>query len=363
MEAWLEDQARNLTRAIRTYDIEIYPVEADKADVGPRVVRFNVRLRPGETGQRLKSRAEDLQRVLKERTIPFVDNVPGTDYLGIDLARPDPTSLPLDGSALENLPRPMVGRLPFLAGKTPDGTTVVSDLAELPHLLVGGTTGSGKTVFLYSLMVSLMEQFGPDQLSMLVVDPKQTDFVYFEDCPKYLLGGEVVLEPEDAISWLRRLATEYVSERTQRLRQARARDIRDYNSRFPDDPMTPIVAVIDEYADLVQVLSKNERQDFEKSLIRLAQRARNVGIHLVVATQRPSASVLTTDLRTNLPGRVALKLPSHNDSSTILGRAGAENLLGKGDMLFVEPSGSHRLQSFWIGPDELQLFLQKRCGS
>ena len=141
------------------------------------------------------------------------------------------------------------------------------------------------------------------------------------------------------------------------MRQARCRDLLDYNERHPDAPMPPIVVVIDEYADLVQVLNRSGRQEFERRLIRLAQRARNVGIHLVIATQRPSADIVTTSLKTNLPARIAFRLPSHHDSMTILGQPGAENLLGKGDMLFLTEGGVERLQGFYIKPNELAAFL------
>ncbi|HUW09872.1 MAG TPA: FtsK/SpoIIIE domain-containing protein, partial [Anaerolineae bacterium] len=131
----------------------------------------------------------------------------------------------------------------------------------------------------------------------------------------------------------------------------------DYNARHPNAPMVPIVVAIDEYADLVQVLDRSGRQEFERRLVRLAQRARNVGIHLVIATQRPSADIVTTSLKTNLPARIAFRLPSHHDSMTILDQAGAENLLGKGDMLFLYSGQVERLQGFYVTPDELKGFL------
>jgi DNA segregation ATPase FtsK/SpoIIIE-like protein len=250
------------------------------------------------------------------------------------------------------LPAAPVGRLPFLVGRSPAGRTVTADLADLPHLLVAGSTGSGKTVFLYTLIASLLHQFGPKALLLLLIDPKQTDFVYFEDLP-HLLDERVVIDAKEAVAYLGRLTTEILVERTGQLRDARCRDILDYNDRHPDGPMVPIVVVIDEYADLVQVLDRTGRGEFERRLVRLAQRARNVGIHLIIATQRPSADIVTTSLKTNLPARIAFRLPSHHDSMTILGQSGAENLLGKGDMLFLHEGQSERLQGFYIGPDGL----------
>jgi len=355
---WREQQARNLARALRDYGLQVYPIEPDKADVGPGVVRFKLRLRPGEKLNRLQAIAADLQRELALMSPPLIDNVRGTNFVGIDLPHPEPETLLLL-PALAELPTAPVGRLPFLVGKTPAGRVVTADLADLPHLLVAGSTGSGKTIFLYSLLLSLIHGRGPHMLSLLLIDPKQTDFVYFEDLP-HLLGGQVVIEPEAAIGWLDQLTAETLDARSQQLRAARCRDIHDYNTQHPDAPLAPLVVVVDEYADLVQVLDKPRRQEFERRLVRLAQRARNVGIHLVIATQRPSADIVTTSLKTNLPARIAFRLPSHHDSMTILDQSGAENLLGKGDMLFALSQGNvERLQGFYVGSDALVEYLAR----
>ncbi|MBC7228427.1 MAG: DNA translocase FtsK [Thermoflexales bacterium] len=356
---WREQQARNLNRALRDYGIQVYPVRPEDADLGPRVVRFKVRLRPGEKLSRLQAIAADLQRELALLAPPLIDNVRGTNFVGIDLPRPEPEVLPLL-PALAELPPAPVGQLPFLVGKTPAGKTVIADLADLPHLLVAGSTGSGKTIFLYGLVVSLLHNHGPRTLSILVIDPKQTDFVYFEGLP-HLLGGQVIIEPRAAIAWLDHLATKTLSERSEQLRVAHCRDLHDYNARHPDAPLPPIVVVIDEYADLAQVLERPDREEFERRLVRLAQRARNVGIHLVIATQRPSADIVTSNLKANLPARIAFRLPSHHDSMTILDQPGAENLLGKGDMLFRSSEGIERLQGFYIKPTELTEFLSRHC--
>jgi hypothetical protein len=357
LNEWCEQRARNLTRALNSYSIQVYPIQANEADVGPGVVRFKARLRPGEKLNRLQAIAPDLQRDLALMAPPLIDNVRGTNFVGIDLPHPQPQTLLLLPE-LSNLPHPDVSRLPFLVGKTPDGRPVVADLADLPHLLVAGSTGSGKTIFLYSLLLSLVHHHSPNELLMLLVDPKQTDFVYFDDLP-YLLGGKVVIDPNDAINWLDHLATDMLDHRSQQLRNARCRDIHDYNARRPEAIIAPLVVVIDEYADLVQVLNKSDRQSFEQRLVRLAQRARNVGIHLVIATQRPSADIVTTSLKTNLPARVAFRLPSHHDSMIILDRPGAENLLGRGDMLFANQQQIERLQGFYVSSADLEQYLQR----
>jgi DNA segregation ATPase FtsK/SpoIIIE-like protein len=227
----------------------------------------------------------------------------------------------------------------------------------LPHLLVAGTTGSGKTVFLYSLLVSLLTGADPDALSLLLIDPKQTDFVYFEGLP-HLVGGRVVIEAEEAVMRLEQLMVEELPTRTEQLRQDRCRDLRAYNQQHPESPMRPLVVVIDEYAELLDTMSRTEKNDFESGMRRLAQRARNFGIHIVIATQRPSADIVTTSLKANLPARIAFRLPSHHDSMTVLDQSGAENLLGKGDMLFLNEGQIERLQGFYLAPDDLDAFVR-----
>jgi len=247
--------------------------------------------------------------------------------------------------------------IPFLVGITPDGKILSGDLKDLKHLLVSGSTGSGKTIFLYSFMVSLLYQFRHQELFFIIIDPKQTDFIFFEDIPQ-LLGKRVVIEPEEAIEELLNLTENELPVRTQQLRDARCRDIQEYNAKFPDIPLAPIVVIIDEYADLVQVLSKKEKDEFETQMVRLAQRARNVGIHLIIATQRPSSDIVTSKLKTNLPARIAFRLPSYHDSMTILDQTGAENLLGRGDMLFKREGTTERLQGFYVETDQLVNFLE-----
>lgn len=358
LSGWLTQKAKELTRALRDYSIEVRPIDLRQVDIGPSIVRFKVELYPGERGSRLQNIAGDLQRVLALTAVPLIDNVRGTKYIGIDLPHPQPTAVPLlpELVALQ-CKNASVGQLPFVLGKGPDGRVETIDLATLPHLLVAGSTGSGKTIFLYSLILSLIAQFNDKQLSLLLVDPKQTDFIYFEQLP-HLMGGQTLIEPELAIQYLVTLTMETLPERTRQLRTAGCRDIHDYNARHPHDPIEPVVVIIDEYADLVQVLARSERQNFEGQLIRLAQRARSVGIHLVIATQRPTGDIVTTNLKTNLPGRIAFRLPSHHDSMTILDQAGAENLLGRGDMLFLAGNEMKRLQALHIDTVSLQSYLR-----
>ncbi|WP_164689588.1 DNA translocase FtsK [Herpetosiphon llansteffanensis] len=355
---WMKTKGHDVVRALRHYSISINPLDVQEADIGPSIVRFKLRPRPGEKLSRIQAIAEDLQRELALSTVPLIDNIAGTNYIGLDIPRPQPETAELLAS-LDHLPPPEIGQMPLLAGKTPNGDVIMPNLTTMPHMLVAGSTGSGKTVFLYSIIVSLLHQFGPEHLQLLLIDPKQTDFVYFENIP-HLFEGKVVLEATEAIEKLKSLTTVHLEERTTLLRQARCRDIQGYNTQHSSEPMRPIVVIIDEYADLVQVLNKPARQEFEMQLVRLAQRARNVGIHLVIATQRPSADVLTTTLKTNLPTRVAFRLPSHHDSQIVIDRPGAENLLGKGDMLLLNDGQKTRLQGLYIRHDDLETWLTQQ---
>jgi len=357
VQGWIEEKAEKVQTTLGNYGVNVYPVNPQKADVGPSIVRFKVRMKPGERLNKIQKIAEDLQRELATDTVPLVDNVSGEPFVGIDLPRPESAIAQLD-EELHRV-REHKGELPFLVGVSPDGKTNMADLATLPHLLVAGSTGSGKTIFLYSVTLSLIRNRTPETLKTILVDPKQTDFIYFDGLP-HLLSDSVVIEPTEAIEWLRHLMNEELQKRTKLLRKARARNITDYNSDKTDSEALPyIVVVIDEYADLVHTLSGSDRDEFERQLVRLAQRARNVGIHLVIATQRPSADIVTTRLKTNLPARVAFRLPSHHDSSTILDRPGAEKLIGKGDMLALIEGDMQRLQGFYVSPERLQKLVQQ----
>ena len=200
--------------------------------------------------------------------------------------------------------------------------------------------------------MGLSARYSPDELVLILVDPKQTDFVYFDDLP-HLQGRGVIVDPEEAIGTLRSLLDTELEQRTQRLKEAKARDITSYNERHPESRIPSVVVVIDEFADLADVMDGSERDEFDSSLRRLAQRARNVGIHLILATQRPTTGIVNGTIKANLPCRVSFRLASHVDSQTILGKPGAEKLLGNGDMIFDWNGNSKRLQGFFVPEDEL----------
>jgi hypothetical protein len=346
----LNATAHRLTETLRQYRIRTYAVDPQDADVGPRLVRYKIRLEPGEQLKNIQRYGEDLQREMELPHVPLIENVPGTRYVGIDIARQSPVTVEF-ADVLEELPEAGIGSLPLLIGQTPDGQVVVRDLADLPHLLIGGTTGSGKTVFLHTVMASLLAHRSSSDLSLMIVDPKQTDFAFFDGL-RQLHGGRVLTDPEEAVECLRDLNATERERRTAAIR-GKAKNLREYNELHPDDAIQPIVVIVDEYADLVDIMGKSERQQFELEIKRLAQSARSVGIHLVVATQRPSADIVPSSLKAVLPARIAFRLPAGHDSITILDTPGAERLLGNGDMLCRFGDSITRLQGFHLHPSEL----------
>jgi len=360
-QAWLEQKAHELERALRQRGIQIFPLDPTQADVGPSIVRFKLRLRPTESLKKIQSVAEDLARDLALPSTPLIDNVLRTNFVGVDIPRERPTTIELR-PLLNRLGVPGPAELPIIVGITPDGTLMTEDLSEFPHLLVAGATGSGKSVFLRSLLLSLISQYQPGRLELLIIDPKRTDFTFFNNLP-YLRGGKVLIEHNEARDALLELVRNEMPRR-QNVIANRSMKVKVFNQRFPDEALPPIVALIDEYALLVSMMDKKEREAFEQDLMILAAAARSVGIHLVLATQRPSADIVTSTLKANLDARIAFRVASNTNSRVVLDVTGAENLLGHGDMLFRRPSGEIlRLQAPFMDEVSMQeylLVIQKR---
>jgi len=360
-ERRIRELAAALRRVLRDHAVSVLDVDPDLVQRGPSVLRFRVKLGPGARVQTLRARAEDIGRELACRSTPLIDNLPGEQYVSVDLERPVHQTVLLEG-ALQNLPQPEGLTLPVAVGVTPDGESVTLDLVQLPHLLVAGSTMSGKTVFLHAVILSLLSRLTPASLELVLIDPKATDFVFYNGLPS-LRGGRVITEATDAIHLLQALIAEDLTKRTRILQDARCPNVLDYNRSHPKSALRLIVVVIDEYADLVAVLNKADRQTFERDINRLAQRARSVGIHLVLATQRPTTDVVTGLLKANMPCRVSFRLPQQVDSRVILDQSGAENLFGQGDMLLFRNDRVTRLQGYFISPTSIQALLPSLPGA
>ncbi|PJI55802.1 hypothetical protein CTI14_01815 [Methylobacterium radiotolerans] len=350
----IESMARNIFRVLQDVGVKLAgEVNADDADVGPSIVRYKLRLKPDQELSRFQRRSRDIMRELEATREPIIDNLPGTNFVYIDLPRTHPRPVSLLSVINDTHDQTRVNSIDVPFGITPEGTVVRLDLTELPHMLIGGSTGSGKTMFLYSLIAYVAKNYSPEQLQLILVDPKETDFVFFDNLP-HLHGSHVITDAAEAVERLQGLLDDELNERTERLRSVAARDIRSYNSRPEVQPMRRIIVVIDEFADLMDVMpTKAQKEAFEGSLRRLAQRARNVGIHLILATQRPTTDIVNGTIKTNLPCRVGFRLAAAIDSQSILGQGGAEKLLGNGDMFVVRGGETTRLQGFYISETEL----------
>jgi hypothetical protein len=354
----IKSQAEQLRRVLIAYGIAIASIDIEKTQTGPRFIRYWVKLQPpaGRLSE-MQRYAVDIARELGSRTVPFIDNIPGERFVGVDLARDNPETIML-APVLDELPSEQPNQLFIALGQSPSGEDVKLDVARLPHMLVAGSTGSGKTVFLSSLVTSLVWRHTKDELEILLVDPKQTDFGVFEDLG-HLRHQRIFYEPEDAIDVLRELTTREKEQRTKLLRKARCPNILEYNRRNPPKRLPWIVVVIDEFADIILTLQRKERDLFERQISRLAATGRNVGIHLVIATQRPTTDVITGTIKANIPARVSFRLPSVIDSRTILDQPGAENLLGQGDMLVSFSGEVQRLQGYYASYDEILQILEE----
>jgi S-DNA-T family DNA segregation ATPase FtsK/SpoIIIE len=239
------------------------------------------------------------------------------------------------------------GPLSFAIGRDISGQPVISDLASMPHLLVAGQTGSGKSVMVNTILTSMLYRNSPADLKLILVDPKQVELTPYDNIPHLLTP--VITEPEKCISALKWTVAE-MERRYKALREAGKRNIAEYNSDKQDEGMPYIVVVIDELADLMMMAAR----DVESLIVRIAQKARAVGIHLILATQRPSVDVITGLIKANVPARIAFTTQSQIDSRTIIDQMGAEKLLGKGDMLLLTSSmpKPKRVQGAFIDGDE-----------
>ena len=300
---------------------------------GPIVTTFRVEMGEGERVSRIRNLEDDIALTLAAEKVRIFAPIPGTSFVGIEIPNKTRQNVHLG----DVLPTATGGPLEVAIGRDSSGAPVVADIAKMPHMLVAGTTGSGKSVMINSMIMSLLMRTSPKQVRLIMIDPKRVEFSCYNGLPH--LYVPVVTEPRQAASALQWA----VSEMEHRLRvfeHAGAREIKVYNQmcvsgklaemEHPPEPMPYLVVIIDELSDLMMVAGK----DVEASIVRIAQLARAAGIHLVIATQRPSANVVTGLIKSNIDNRVALKVSSGIDSRVILDEAGAERLLGNGDMLF-----------------------------
>ncbi len=330
----------------RTLDSFGIPVEMGEINVGPTVTRYTLKPAEGVKLSRITALNQDLALALAAHPIRIEAPIPGKSLVGIEVPNKSAAVVRL-GSLLLYPEFQKADPLSFALGRNVSGEPVFADIAKMPHLLVAGATGSGKSIMIHSLLLSLLYKNSPAMLRFIMIDPKRVELSIYNNLPHLL--APVIIENKKAIGALRWLIDE-MDRRYTLLLEAGARDIKSYNKG--KDKLPYFVVVIDELADLMTSYGK----EVEGSIIRLAQMSRATGIHLVVSTQRPSVEVITGLIKANITSRIALQVASNVDSRTILDTSGAEKLLGNGDALFTsaELSKPKRIQGGYVTEEEIK---------
>src|SRR5712691_5167038 len=322
---------------------------------GPRVTRYELQLAPGTKVNKVAALKDDLSYALATTEIRILAPIPGKQAVGVELPNLQPNLVTL-GDIFDDLPA-TASPLAVWLGKDISGTAVWTDLARMPHLLIAGTTGSGKSGCINALLTSILLRATPDECRMILIEPKRIELNHYESIPHLLTP--VVSSPKEASAVLANCVAE-MERRYERLASVRARNLNEANRAFRqrgESTMPYLLVVIDELADLMMIAP----QAVEDAVIRLAQKSRAVGIHLVLATQRPSVDVITGMIKANVPSRIAFAVSSMTDSRVILDTGGAESLLGQGDMLF-KPLGTSRLQRVqgaYVSEEEIALVVEQ----
>ncbi|PSL44541.1 DNA translocase FtsK [Salsuginibacillus halophilus] len=345
-EEELQAQQERLEATLQNFQVK---AEVKNITQGPSVTRYEVEPAPGVKVSKVKNLTDDLKLALAAKELRIEAPIPGKSTIGIEVPNPSPSPVFLR----DILSRPDFRRhespLTVGLGKDISGEPVISDLGKMPHGLIAGATGSGKSVCINTILLSLLYKADPNELKLLLIDPKMVELASFRDVPH--LAAPVVTDPKEATASLK-WAVQEMENRYEKLAEAGVRDIKKYNEKSGESERMPyMVIVIDELADLMMVAA----QDVEDAICRIAQKARACGIHLLVATQRPSVDVITGLIKANIPTRVAFAVSSQADSRTILDQSGAERLIGKGDMLFCENGTSEqkRIQGAFVSDEEI----------
>ena len=348
-EAFIDQKIADLLDKLAMFKIE---GDVVRTYTGPVVTTFEFKPAPNVKVSKILGLQDDLAMALKAQTIRIQAPIPGKDVVGIEVPNEDTQTIflkeMLDSEIFQNSKSPLT----MILGKDIVGKPFITDLKKLPHLLIAGTTGSGKSVGINSMILSLLYKNSPDNLRLVMIDPKMLEFSMYNDIPHLLTP--VITKAADAINALANMVSE-MERRYTLMSKTKTKNIENYNEKAQKegyDTMPYIVVVIDELADLMMTSGK----DVEYSIARLAQMARASGIHLIVATQRPSVDVVTGLIKANLPSRLSYKVGQKIDSKIILDSMGAESLLGRGDMLFTPPgmSGLVRIHAPWSTESEIE---------
>lgn len=341
----VRENARILQETLQSFNIDAKILNASQ---GPSITRYELEPAAGVKVSKIVHLADDIALKLAATDIRIEAPIPGKAAVGIEVPNKRLTGVNLRDVIDTDTFRKAAGGVPVCLGKDIAGNPIVADLTKMPHLLVAGSTGSGKSVCINTFIASILFKQRPEDVKLILIDPKVVELSNYNGIPHLLTP--VVTDPKKAASVLR-WAVREMDDRYKRFAITHTRDISRYNELHPEDTMPFIVIIIDELADLMMMAS----DDVEKSIIRLGQKARACGMHLVLATQRPSVDVLTGLIKANVPSRIAFAVSSQVDSRTILDMAGAEKLIGKGDMLFYPLGASKplRVQGAFISDSEI----------
>ncbi|MEO8569428.1 MAG: DNA translocase FtsK [Ginsengibacter sp.] len=356
----LETNKNQIINTLKNYDIEIQKISAT---VGPTVTLYEIVPAPGVRISRIKNLEDDIALSLAALGIRIIAPIPGKGTIGIEVPNVKKTVVSMKTLLNSEKFQNNNFSLPIAIGKKIDNENFIVDLTSMPHLLMAGATGQGKSVGLNAILVSLLYKKHPSQLKLVLIDPKKVELSIYESIEKHFLAklpGEehaIITDTKKVIHTLNALCIE-MDNRYDLLKEAGTRNIKEYNEKFVGRKLNPekghqylpfIVLVIDEFADLIMTAGK----EVEMPIARLAQLARAVGIHLIIATQRPSVNIITGTIKANFPARIAFKVSSKIDSRTILDIGGAEQLIGKGDMLISYNGELTRLQCAFVDTPEV----------
>lgn len=365
-ERMVEEKAHMLESLLEEFGINAQVVNAE---AGPAITMYELELAAGVKVSQISTLANDIARAVSSSSgsVRVVAPLAGKHTIGIEVPNSERETVRLKDLVVRGESMAAKMQIPLYLGKSSSGEVLVSDLAAMPHLLIAGTTGSGKSVCINSIIISVLLSRRPDEIKMILIDPKMVEMAAFESIPHLMCPTVTEMNrAEQILQW----ATEKMDERYELLAEAKVRNIASYNLLTPEElierfsPATPeeeakipkklphIVIIIDELADLMMTAAK----EIEAYIVRIAQKSRAVGIHLVLATQRPQATVVTGLIKSNMPSRIAFRVAGRMDSRIILDQNGAETLLGQGDMLFLKPGTSElvRSQGAYLDDDEIR---------
>ena len=366
---FLETSAQNLENALRSFRVE---AEVVGAQVGPAVTMFELTVTQGTKMNKVTALTQEIAATLRARSVRIIAPIPGKSTIGVEVPNKDRRTVRISELVTQEAYDKDHMALPLFLGMDAEGKSIVEDLSRAPHMLIAGTTGSGKSVCINTIIASIMLTRSPHDVKLILIDPKMVELSIFKTIPHLELP--VVTDMKQATNVLM-WAVEKMESRYELFNSAGVKNIKAYNKlgeaklreRLGDDfneEYTPrhvpyIVFVIDEMADLMM----QSKKEAEQAIARLAQKARAVGIHVIVATQRPSTDVITGLIKGNLPTRIAFQVASKIDSRVILDQMGAEKLLGQGDMLYTPPQSSQlvRVQGALVEDHELQALVDHVC--